>query len=315
MVSMSNSLGDSWFKGNYAEHLAAHVLSRMCFVRPVVGNTDIGVDLYCESMPRGKPFLHFWVQVKGSEKFPDKKTPVPFRFDVSSLNYWARQPVPVLAFLVPVKWPPRDARFIHVVDVTLDVLQQGIRQNNKTQVLISKPDLILPVSSGEGLAPRLQSLLVDHIPMVVSAMYAAQGFVFPAPKPHNEPVKFFSGHFLSRCVPLIAERIKHAAAFGVIYFLAEGKSVDALPGALVAALESLKDEETYEVHEALGMLSEKRGDMNRARACYRRAIQCIKTAPGKNPRRPPWSENLERLKKRLQALSRFGDSSATVGPS
>jgi len=51
-------------KGNYAENLVAEWLSRVCLVRPVASGTDIGIDLYCESVVGNKPYHHFWVQVK-----------------------------------------------------------------------------------------------------------------------------------------------------------------------------------------------------------------------------------------------------------
>ena len=37
-------------KGNFAEATVAAWLSRRCLVRPVATGTDIGVDLYCESL-------------------------------------------------------------------------------------------------------------------------------------------------------------------------------------------------------------------------------------------------------------------------
>src|SRR5438105_1430626 len=65
--------------GNFGSAWVAQALSRHCLVRPVADGTDIGLDLYCETLAEGpsepegdsgtKPapragFLHFWVQVK-----------------------------------------------------------------------------------------------------------------------------------------------------------------------------------------------------------------------------------------------------------
>ncbi|MBW1863160.1 MAG: hypothetical protein JRJ02_12425 [Deltaproteobacteria bacterium] len=36
--------------GNYGANLVAELLSRHCLVRPVVEGTDIGIDLYCETL-------------------------------------------------------------------------------------------------------------------------------------------------------------------------------------------------------------------------------------------------------------------------
>jgi hypothetical protein len=51
-------------KGNYSQNTVSALLSRTCLVRPVAEGTDIGVDLYCESVLDQSPHLHFWAQVK-----------------------------------------------------------------------------------------------------------------------------------------------------------------------------------------------------------------------------------------------------------
>ena len=48
-------------KANHAEAAVTGWLSRVCLIRPVSAGTDIGVDLYCESVLEDRPFLHFWV--------------------------------------------------------------------------------------------------------------------------------------------------------------------------------------------------------------------------------------------------------------
>ncbi|GAI83095.1 unnamed protein product [marine sediment metagenome] len=50
--------------GNYGSNLVAHTLSKICLVRPVAEGTDIGIDLYCETIEERQGFLHFWAQVK-----------------------------------------------------------------------------------------------------------------------------------------------------------------------------------------------------------------------------------------------------------
>ncbi len=128
---MTIEVANNLLKGNYGEHLVAQILSRSCFVRPVVGNTDVGVDLYCESIIEGSTFLHFWVQVKSSSKFPNCPNKFTFPFRTESLKYWSKQPVPVLAFLVPLKWPPEKIKIIHVIDVTFGILENRIKENQK----------------------------------------------------------------------------------------------------------------------------------------------------------------------------------------
>lgn len=62
------TISDKQLKGNFAENLVAEWLSRACLVRPVAVGTDIGIDLYCESLVDNNPHLHFWVQVKAIGK-------------------------------------------------------------------------------------------------------------------------------------------------------------------------------------------------------------------------------------------------------
>lgn len=93
-------------KGNYGEHLVAQALSKYgCLVRPVAEGTDIGVDLYCETVEEDQPFLHFWVQVKARKdiKITEDNKIASFPFQVDHLRYWDRQPVPVFAFLIKIE--------------------------------------------------------------------------------------------------------------------------------------------------------------------------------------------------------------------
>src|SRR3972149_10663620 len=98
-------------KGNYAEHSVASTRGRVCLVRPVAEGTDVGVDLYCESLLGGTPFLHFWVQVKAIDSKhigeENEKEVVWYDFESKHLRYWDHQPIPIYAFLVLVdQWPP-----------------------------------------------------------------------------------------------------------------------------------------------------------------------------------------------------------------
>jgi hypothetical protein len=304
---MSGQVGESLLKGNYGEHLVSLILSRMCLVRPVVGQTDIGVDLYCESVIDTKPFLHFWGQVKSEKDFPDEVTEVSCPFRVSALEYWSRQPVPVLGFLVPLKWPPEEIHYIHVVDITFDILEHGIRQDQGEQTLRSKPKLILPVSDREQLNVRLRSLLVDHLPMAVSAMYSEKGFIMPAPKPQQENVQYFACHFLPRYIPQIEQRIRFAAVFAIRQWLDAGNDIDSGPMLLLSVLEKLKGESRHEIEETLGVVSDARGNVAEAKAHYENAIRCILNIPDIDSTKPPWSENISRLNARIQSLSVSGN--------
>jgi hypothetical protein len=96
-------------KGNYGTALVMSRLSSECLVRPVAADTDVGVDLYCETVAEGtrRPFLHFWLQVKASDqcRLDANAQKASCGFDSDHLNYWKEQPVPVFVALVPSEWP------------------------------------------------------------------------------------------------------------------------------------------------------------------------------------------------------------------
>jgi hypothetical protein len=98
-------------------------------------------------------------------------------------------------------------------------------------------------------------LLIHHLPMVVSAMYAEQGFAFAAPKPKPEPVMYFSGHFLHRHIAKIDDRIRQAITFGVRQHLAFGGTFDSLPPTLQAVLGAIQNYQDPVVQETLGVVA------------------------------------------------------------
>jgi hypothetical protein len=79
------SVDENRLRGNYAQAVVSSWLSRACLVRPVAEGTDIGIDLYCESVLEGQPYLHFWVQVKAipaaSVTVVEGKATVEYRFE------------------------------------------------------------------------------------------------------------------------------------------------------------------------------------------------------------------------------------------
>src|SRR5262245_3085691 len=92
-------------KGNFGANYVAAVFSTQCLVRPVAVDTDVGIDLYCETLTNGGiPFQHFWLQVKAGESIKVRDGIASYRFDPKQLDYWSYQPVPVFAALVPTDW-------------------------------------------------------------------------------------------------------------------------------------------------------------------------------------------------------------------
>lgn len=118
-------------KGNFAEATVAAWLSRQCLVRPVANGTDIGVDLYRESLVGASPFQHFWAQVKAIPQDHIRKRrgqeEAWYAFETRHLRYWQRQPVPVYAFLVLViGWPPPFPSRVYGIKITDRLVREGI---------------------------------------------------------------------------------------------------------------------------------------------------------------------------------------------
>lgn len=115
--------------GNFGSNLVAHLLSHFCLVRPVAEGTDIGVDLYCETIENRQGFLHFWVQVKcGGEQITllKQNDKASCAFKIDHLRYWDRQPVPVFGFYVPTGYPPSMPDNIFIANITEYLINYGI---------------------------------------------------------------------------------------------------------------------------------------------------------------------------------------------
>lgn len=93
---------DNQLKGNWAEqYISARLAEKGCLVRHVSQGHDIGIDLYCETIEENTPFLHFWCQIKTSNKWKGEEKRISFSPKKGEKEYWIKQPVPVLVFLVP----------------------------------------------------------------------------------------------------------------------------------------------------------------------------------------------------------------------
>jgi len=181
--------------GNAAAAKVANLLSASCLVRPVAADTDVGVDLYCETVDVDEPFLHFWVQVKGGKQcrvLKDGAT-ASCAFSLKHLRYWLRQPVPVFAALVPEDGPSGS---IFVVNVTRQLVEAGLKDPQQQQTLRS--DLLVSTSTDTG------TWLDELVPATTALMSCRSGVVssFPYLRPRyfkempTAPVDLYSGEVL-----------------------------------------------------------------------------------------------------------------------
>ena len=113
--------------GNRGENLVSYLLSQYCLVRPVANGTDIGVDLFCETIIEdGRSAGHFWIQVKSKAKQTKK-----VKLDKGHVEYWIRHPVPVFIFII-------------CTDQNTNASNYEIRSINLIEQLIKK----IPTSKG-----------------------------------------------------------------------------------------------------------------------------------------------------------------------
>lgn len=206
-------------KGNYAEYTVATWLSRVALVRPVAEGTDIGVDLYCESIIGGSPYLHFWVQVKAvppsNISFNGDKEIAWFDFETRHLQYWAHQPIPVYVFLVPLeKWPPLLPKRIYSVRITDYILRHGIP--NKSKARIKSPDWI----DIETIESDLEQFVTEIIPWDTAALLIQKGIIAPVPDPHNSLEKRFPAGIGFPYLDKILESIRDTSVLGLVDALA-----------------------------------------------------------------------------------------------
>ena len=109
---IKRTITDNQLKGNWGEdYITSNLAAKDCFVRRVTQGRDTGIDLYCETIKNGEPFLHFRCQVKTKKKWSGDEKEVSI--DPSDIEkykeYWLRQPFPVFIFCVPDKrdqYPP-----------------------------------------------------------------------------------------------------------------------------------------------------------------------------------------------------------------
>jgi hypothetical protein len=84
--SYRKKVGNGQIIGSRGEMFVGFLLSSFCLIRPVANGTDVGVDLYCETLIDGIPHSHFWVQVKTQTTNRLRASLVIPRYDASTMR-------------------------------------------------------------------------------------------------------------------------------------------------------------------------------------------------------------------------------------
>jgi hypothetical protein len=205
-------------KGNQAEAIVSAWLSATCLVRPVSGGTDVGIDLYCESILGTSPFLHFWVQVKAipaaSIVTEGGKQSASFRFDRKHLEYWDRQPIPVYALLVPFDgWPSPPPATIFGIRITENLVRYGIPDSATT--VYRTVDGFAAAS----LESDLHDFVNSIVPWDTAALLLKRGIVAPIPKREPSQDEAFAMQIGFQYLPLVLKTIRDASVHGLYHAL------------------------------------------------------------------------------------------------
>lgn len=174
---------ESQLKGNKGSYLAAMILSGRCLVRPVAAGTDVGIDLFCETITEtGKPFQHFWVQVKSGKQIRVKnengREVVRYNFDEPHLEYWGQQPVPVFAFLIPEETLQSGGK-IFIINLSQCILERKL-------LPFESFERALRVGNSNELESDLSWFINEHVPHQTTGLWCGRyGFFIPIEKPEG----------------------------------------------------------------------------------------------------------------------------------
>ena len=290
-------------KGNYGAALVMSRLSGECLVRPVAAETDVGVDLYCETVAEGRPFLHFWLQVKAGDQCkrdPSTNT-ASCAFELDHLDYWGRQPVPVFAALVPSGWPVLREPDIYIIDLTTQILTKGFPAAQRTVTLWS--DYGWPA----GVRGSVVEFLAQVVPDTTARLQVSKGVIGASPTPTPQYVRTMPHVPVLRFKDVILYQLRTTAANAILFSLgdmgptAEGAAFRRLLARIVAQFD---DEPHWENFFSRALSSHLDEDYPDAIVLYEKARQSIQNDPNVR-NEATWQEQIPVIE-RLEQNARRG---------
>ncbi len=266
-------------KGNYGASYVSFRLSKYCLVRQVTEGTDIGIDLYCESFTNNsKPFLHFWVQVKTSNKkikISKEKSFASFSFDIKHLLYWYRQPVPVFAFLIPINWPQNTNDIpIYVINITDYMLRNKIPPNRKS--LSIKSDMVLQTEND------YFDFFNNKVPFTTAAQNITKGAVRKVPLYSPAYIYSVPTGYSIKYIENIMWQLRTTAGITIqdLYNAKKlSQSHNDYQRILRKVLESYRSDKHWEVHYSLGLSYLMEKNNYKARKSFENSLKIIEDDP------------------------------------
>ncbi|HEV8486612.1 MAG TPA: DUF4365 domain-containing protein [Blastocatellia bacterium] len=262
---------------------------------------DIGVDLYCETVADGRPFLHFWLQVKAGDQCkrdPSANT-ASCAFELEHLDYWARQPVPVFAALVPSGWPVLREPDIHIIDVTTQILTKRFPTTQQTVTLSS--DYGWPAGDR---GPVLE-FLAQVVPDTTARLQLSKGVVADSPTPTSQYVRTRPRVPVLRFKDEIRYQLRRTATNAILFSLVgtEPTAEDAEFRRLLARIvEQFGEDPHWENFFSLAVSSHADEDYLNAVSMYEKARQCIQNDENVRDKAP--RQELVGLIERLEEQAR-----------
>jgi hypothetical protein len=166
--------------GNAGEAFITYKLSRYCLVRPVSSGTDIGIDIFCETLSSEGddeyPFLHFWVQAKSTASIEIK----PITHSQEKIEYWSRQPIPVFIFQTSVDEKlENEGKFrFKVTSISEKIINKRANEQNKN-------DYEFEITSED----QLKEFIYVKLPEITSRLRLSEGVISVIPTLRKQYVK------------------------------------------------------------------------------------------------------------------------------
>jgi hypothetical protein len=294
-------IDENRLKGNFAASYVAARLSTDCLVRPVAVDTDVGIDLYCETVQEGQPFLHFWLQVKSGTQceLAGDGASASCRFDIEHLQYWLRQPVPVFAALVPVEWPVKQHPSIYIVPVTTKLLREGL-PSGKTTTLRSE-HLLRP-----GNQEDLRQFLDDIVREATAQLECKKGLVASIPQLSPQYVRSYRPVPVCQFASEILDQIRTTAAMSVLLLHEQGQlsgASSAFRQRLVRVIEQFGDYPNWENPMARALSYHADGNYDGALEFYTQAKLKIEGDPNVAGL-PEWQAQVKKIEEMMGQAAR-----------
>ena len=286
--------------GHFGASYVASRLSATCLVRPVIADTDVGVDLYCESVTGETPFLHFWIQVKAGRQCrvgQDGSASCPF--NARHLRYWERQPVPVFAALVPVEWPVRRQPQVYIANLTRFLVTTNL--GDRTSVTI-KSDHKWPA----GNAASVERFVREDVPNAIAMRQCREGVVGSVPTPEPQYEVHYPTVPVARFGKRILGQIRTTAACSIL-FLHESNALGGrnarIRRQLATVVRQFENDPHWENFMAIGLSLHADGKHSLAIPWYEKARRAIQGDP-KVADLPNWKKTVRLITKQITKAQR-----------